>query len=98
MLIIGMCIGSFLMVYRIWQYDNFPDLTAYVIGAVAGLLWGGALGLVISHIYALNFNSSILLPNDFWSGVIAILLSIAFLTLRVIHTFKRDLKNLEDYE
>lgn len=99
MLIIGMCIGSFLMIFRIWQFDNFPDLTAYVLGGIFGLLWGGVLGLAISHIYALNYGGSIMIPNDFWSGVIISLLLIAFLILRVVHTFRRDLKNLDkDYE
>lgn len=97
MIVLGMCIGSFLMVYRIWQYDNFPDLTAYVIGALAGLLWGGVLGLLIAHIADVN-GHLIYHLNDFWSGVVIILLIIAFLLLRVIHTFRRDLKNLEDYE
>jgi len=98
MIILGMCIGSFLMVYRIWEYDNFPDLTDYFIGAVAGLLWGGFNGLLIAHIADVN-GHKIFDLSDFWSGVVIMLLVISFLILRVIHTFRRDLKNLEeDYE
>ena len=94
-----MCLGCFLMVFRIWQFDNFPDLTAYVFGGLFGLLWGGLLGLAISHIYELNFGESILIPNDFWSGVMITILIIAFLILRAAHTIKRDANKIDkDYE
>lgn len=98
MIVLGMCIGSFLMVYRIWQYDNFPDLTAYVIGAVAGLCWGGFIGLLIAHIADVN-GYDIYHLNDFWSGIMIMLLVLAFLILRMIHTLKRDIERIDqEYE
>lgn len=97
MIILGICIGAFLMVFRIWQYDNFPDLTAYVMGGIFGAIWGALLGLGIAHIAEVN-GYLIYHLNDFWSLVVIILAACAFGILRVVHIIKRDIEKLEDYE
>lgn len=97
MIVLGICLGAAFFVFRIWQYDNFPDLTSYVFGGLGGAIIGGLLGLAIAHIAEIN-GLIIYHLNDFWSGVVIILLIIFFGVLRVIHTIKRDFKNFKDYE
>lgn len=89
MIIIGMCLGCFLMVFRIWEFDNFPDLTSYVLGGIFGLLWGGVLGLCISEIYRVATGVSILFPNENWSLITIASCLTAFAILRIIHHVKR---------